>query len=343
MDEKGFLPSDLVVESLSRLKSREAEIIRLRFGLNQEGRELTLEKVGRNFEITRERVRQLEAAALKELAERSPQALRHFFAEIQEYAAAHGGLLTLNELLKVFRAKERGSLLLERNSLRLLLKIDSDLVPFASPNKEAYRLRSVPADQAFHLADQLRELFRQRKNPLTLAQITSALKGKRESIQSVLAALEEFAETQDGKWGLKIWPEVSPKRIRDKIYIALKSAGHPMHFREITDWINAKGLSPRAVLSRTVHNELIYDQRFVLIGRGIYALREWGYKPGVVADVIEEILREAGRSLKLDEIIREALKRRTVKRNTIVANLQNKARFLNLGKATYTLAGQPQG
>ncbi len=51
---------------LSTLTPREAKVLRLRFGL-EDGRSRTLEEVGREFEVTRERIRQIEAKALRKL------------------------------------------------------------------------------------------------------------------------------------------------------------------------------------------------------------------------------------------------------------------------------------
>jgi hypothetical protein len=83
---------------------------------------------------------------------------------------------------------------------------------------------------------------------------------------------------------------------------------------------------------------LIKDSRFVLIGRGIYALQEWGYKKGTVADIIADVLKDAGEPLHRDEIVRRVLKHRQVKETTILLNLQGKPQFKRVAKATYTLA-----
>ena len=53
-------------EVLSTLTDREAKVLRLRFGL-EDGRSRTLEEVGKEFEVTRERIRQIEAKALRKL------------------------------------------------------------------------------------------------------------------------------------------------------------------------------------------------------------------------------------------------------------------------------------
>ena len=87
----------------------------------------------------------------------------------------------------------------------------------------------------------------------------------------------------------------------------------------------------------TTHNELIKDARFVLVGRGLYALTEWGYTAGVVKDVLREILAKEG-PLTREEIIDKVRKERYVKDNTIVVNLQDANLFKRLANGAYTLA-----
>jgi len=58
---------ELTDDVLSTLSPREADIIRMRFGLDGSGEEHTLEEVGRHFNVTRERIRQIEAKALAKL------------------------------------------------------------------------------------------------------------------------------------------------------------------------------------------------------------------------------------------------------------------------------------
>ncbi len=75
VDKNGLSPSEQVIilnlreqtdAVLKTLTPREAKIIRLRFGL-EDGSEHTLEEVGQNFQVTRERIRQIEAKALRKL------------------------------------------------------------------------------------------------------------------------------------------------------------------------------------------------------------------------------------------------------------------------------------
>jgi hypothetical protein len=137
-----------------------------------------------------------------------------------------------------------------------------------------------------------------------------------------------------GEWGHATSPNVHAKGIRDYAYLAVKRHGSPMHFKEVAESI--KNLFGKKAHVATTHNELIKDQRFVLVGRGLYALSEWGYSAGVVKDVLRQILSTHG-PLTRDEIIDKVRKERYVKDNTIVVNLQDTALFKRLPDGHYML------
>jgi hypothetical protein len=135
-----------------------------------------------------------------------------------------------------------------------------------------------------------------------------------------------------GEWGVSHSPNVSARGIRDFAYLVLRKHGSPMHFTEVAKAI-AKHFDKRAHVA-TTHNELIKDKRFVLVGRGLYALSEWGYSTGVVRDVISDILEKSG-PLTKEEIIEKVLRERYVKPNTIVVNLQNPIHFKKTKEGKY--------
>ena len=141
-----------------------------------------------------------------------------------------------------------------------------------------------------------------------------------------------------GEFGLHHWNEIRPKDVGDKAYLVMKHHGKPEHYSAITDLINKHGLDKRTAYKETVHNKLIKDKRFVLVGRGMYALAEWGYKPGVVSDIIASILKDAGEPMTREAIIEAVLKRRMVKNNTILVGLSNKKFVKKVGKNLYTIA-----
>jgi hypothetical protein len=155
-------------------------------------------------------------------------------------------------------------------------------------------------------------------------------------LYSALKAAKKINQNKFGYWGIHDSREIKPKTVNDKIYLILKFKNKPMHFVEIADEINTIVFDKKKANPATVHNELILDDKFILIGRGLYGLNEWGYKRGTVADVIEEVLKEKEVGLNREEIIDEVLKRRVVKKTTIILALMNKDKFQK-NKGIYSL------
>ncbi|RPI53593.1 MAG: hypothetical protein EHM49_04165, partial [Deltaproteobacteria bacterium] len=154
--------------------------------------------------------------------------------------------------------------------------------------------------------------------------ITSKVEGlERERILAYLNVLASIKKNKFGKWGKAHWTEVNPKGTREKIYLVLKEKKKPLHFTEIAALIDKYNLGKKKAHPQTVHNELIKDSRFVLIGRGIYAMREWGYQEGTIKDVLIDILKKKARPMDKEDIIKEVLKARKVKKTTIMINLNN--------------------
>jgi hypothetical protein len=106
-----------------------------------------------------------------------------------------------------------------------------------------------------------------------------------------------------------------------------------MHFLDIANSITEYFSEP--VKISTIHNELIRNGEFVLIGRGIYVLKDWGYKDGTVLDVILDIFVKAKMPLSTEEITNRVLKVRQVKTTTIYMNLQNKKHIERVGRNLY--------
>lgn len=149
-------------------------------------------------------------------------------------------------------------------------------------------------------------------------------------LYSFLQAIRDLEQNKFGFWGVHDWGEIKPKTINDKIYLVLKHEGKPMHFVQIAEKINDISFDNKNANPATVHNELILDERYVLVGRGIYGLKEWGYKEGIVADVIKEILKESG-PLTKEEIVEKVLENRLVKKTTVNLALMNKEMFEKIG------------
>ncbi len=321
-------------------KDREIEIISKRFGLFD--RRETLEQIGENLGITRERVRQLEKAVLANLitsAEKgSLVGLDKFEEAVLTEINSKGFIcrvstLTNNLIGSLDKVEQSRTAFLALLSPKLELLEDDDDYFMAVSVKKELALPKIKSDIAA-IVDCIKTF----KEPKSIADISEKAKVAPKEVAESLASVSRKLAYLNGLWGLVKWPTVNPKNIRDKIYVVLKENGAHMHFNQISESIKGSEFKRKNVTTQAIHNELIKDNRFVLIGRGIYALKEWGYKQGTVADIITEVLKEAKEPLHRDEIVKRVLKSRFVKETTILLNLQGKNQFKRVAKATYALS-----
>lgn len=341
-----FDPSVLTSELLSKLKKeREREVLIKRFSLYG-GKKQTLEEIGQPYKITRERVRQIEKSAISKL-KTAIKDLDNFNELILSVLTEMGGIATSERLVeKLLKGDKESS---KVNSLTFLLHISPEFRSVEEDKffKEAWALAELTEIPLQKIISEVVSKLEEGGKPLTLQQLKTSISNfpeysrlsakNTELLSAVLASSKIVMPTDEGKFGLASWREINPRSIKDKTYYVLKKFGRPMHFSEISTEIAKLHFDIRSVTKQAVHNELIRDGRFVLIGRGIYALAEWGYEPGTVSVVIAQILRKSGRGMHKNEIVKEVLKQRKVKETTIVLNLQNKDLFRRVAKATYTL------
>jgi DNA-directed RNA polymerase delta subunit len=323
-------------------RDREREIISRRFGLFD--RRETLEQIGELLGITRERVRQLEKTVLIRLkidAEKGElPGLREVENELKAKLGEMGHVARVGNLAnKVIGAKESTKIDQSRIAFFAELSPLLSVIPDNDHYHQAVAINEVHDTQAVQkLVNKIVEAIKSLGEPHTIEKIAEHLDNKDAKHVAALSSTSKHLATLNGVWGLIKWPTVNPKNIRDKIYVILKEQGKHMHFNEIADAIKKSDFKRKDVTTQAIHNELIKDSRFVLIGRGIYALKEWGYKKGTVADIIAEVLKDAGEPLHRDEIVNRVLKNRYVKETTILLNLQGKPQFKRTAKATYALA-----
>lgn len=327
-----------VLETIDR--EREREIIARRFGLFD--RKETLEQIGELLGITRERVRQLEKAVVARLkAQADADELPHVGtvqAVFIETLGDMGNIATVQDLAGKF-TNENSKIYQARISFLgqlcpKLIVVDENDNYFLSVGRRSYH----DEKDYKQYVDKILKAIKNIGEPTNIEAIAKEAGIENHRHVAALASTSKKIATLNGRWGLIKWPMVNPKNIRDKIYVILKEHGKHMHFNEIADAIKQSDFKRKDVTTQAIHNELIKDKRFVLIGRGIYALKEWGYKKGTVADIITEVLQKAGEPLHRDEIVKQVLKSRYVKETTILLNLQGKTQFKRVAKATYDLA-----
>ncbi len=327
MPKLSFKPSVVTKRLVQHLPERSRDVVVSRYGLSGKGKAETLDAIGKRYGITRERVRQIENHAIKLIQD--SQALAKETASLQALETAirdMGGILPEETILKEFGKDEE-----TRNHLYFLLVVGKPFI-LGKESGDFKSRWSVDVDIAKSVEDALKQVHGKVRpsdvlsedqlveHVVTCLSRVNAKYRSKDTIRRWLELSNCLLRNPLGEWGRAGAPGIKVKNIRDHAYLALKRHGSPMHFREVAKSIEK--LFGKSAHEATTHNELIKDARFVLVGRGIYALKEWGYRTGPVVEIIKHILKESG-PLTRDEIMKRVSKERYVKPNTIIVNLQN--------------------
>jgi len=327
------------------LTTKEKEVVVKRFSLDNKPKQ-TLEKIGQHFSVTRERIRQIEKIALGKLRRTVRNTKLNIINEISdEIMKENGGVMLEKRLVAEILNKIASSQDVDKYVIKLALHINTGLEKMEKNNTvhPYWKNKEIDAKEIEKLLQTGVKLLKKVKEIQEGSKLASIikqdLKGKVDApdvmIISALEVDKRIKKIPEG-FGLMEWRHINPRSIRDKAYIVLKKANKPLHFVEIANKITEAGFDKKVVTTQAVHNELIRYDQFVLVGRGLYALKEWGYNEGTVADVIETLLKKKSPMTK-QEIIEGVLKQRQVKKGTISLNLQKNPQFVRVGRAVYKL------
>jgi len=358
-----FDPFKSILKLLKTLSEKEKTILIRHFGIKKDkeafrdqnkGKD-TLESIGKTYNLTRERIRQIENQAVEKI--RQDKNYKKFIVPLENLIAAvlkkHGGIMRENELLKeILGSQDRGEN--RRTVLFLMKKFFSDKFNRVKLSKDffsSWKLKSLSFEFLKNINQEIKRILEKERRTLTFDEIWRNFqrgnfykkhkqKLSKEILLSCLKSSRCFDLSPFNDWGLVSWGIINLKRMSNKIYVVLKEANKPLHFREITELINQKGFSNKLAHAPTVHNELVADNRYVLVGRGVYALTEWGYLPGTTVDLIEKVLKEKGGRAHKNEIIKDILKQRAIKKGTVLTILANKNRFKKLSDGRYTIVSK---
>lgn len=330
----------IIRDALADFSPKQREVIRGRFGLNQNGKRRTLQEIGDDLSLTRERVRQIEAKSREVLADILSGMLSDFLAETYAMLENRGGFANDEHFISdIERVGLIDSVRYASNKLRFVLEVSNGAPFYYTGDREVspfWYVNEKRRTDAVRLARRIVEKFEQAGPDAVI------VRGKHLEwldpleLGRILPICLRVDTNVFGDVGLREWPEITPRFSRDRAYLVLKKNGNPLHFKDIALLIKNYGLSKRNVHPQTVHNELIKDNRFVLVGRGMYGLKEHGYEGGTVKEVITRVLKEYG-PMNAAELINAVKKRKLSKENTILLNLQNKQYFERLPEGTYRL------
>lgn len=342
-----FDPVRVMNALFAELSEREQDVLTRRFGLTGDDSQ-TLEVIGKYFGVTRERVRQIETGSIKKLKklEQLSEVLKGVEQVVHQVLTQHGGIMQEDHLLDVSLSHRDES---EQDRAILVFVMEKllghkfELFHKADHYHRSWKLVAVDEEKIKQLVAHLVSTVESHGDPLEEELlIAKALEELDEELherilQSHLRISKKLRQNIFGHWGKAKWNSITPKRMNDKVYLVLQHMNQPMHFTEIADKINELDFDHKKAYPATVHNELILDKKYVLVGRGIYALSEWGYQPGVVADVITRVLEEASSPLTREEIVERVLEQRIVGKSTVHLALMNKKKFIKVAGAKYTL------
>lgn len=333
--------SKILNAALGDLNPRQREVLTARFGL--EGKEgETLAAIGERLNVTRERIRQIENGAIalvKANIEENPEIVQTI-EKIKKFIAQKGGVAKKADVVDYAATLASGvkeahvDFLAEASGAFSLYREDDRFQPFYYVSeKDLKNAQAFIEGWVSHLRGRKEKVFSESYD----VQLAAFLKAKTVAApiaENYLGISKQIHKNPYGDVGLREWPEISPSTVRDKIYLILKKKAAPLHFEDIAKHINEIGFDGQEALAPTVHNELIKDNRFVLVGRGMYALREHGYEPGTAREVITKILKTAG-PLRPNDVVTHVNKQRFFKQNTILINLQNRNFFERMPDGRY--------
>lgn len=326
-----FKPKQSTKKLLAVLPDRAKEVLTNRYGLGKKLERMTLDSIGKLYGITRERVRQIENYALGNIRKSDAyKAEKNTFAEIEELIHSLGGIVVEDDFLEHV-SKDKSI----QNHINFILVIGETFKKKKEDEEFKHRWH-VNEELAKQVEDSLRKLYSGLSNEdlLPESEIVNKFLGhledvsekykNQEVVRRWLTLSKSIGKNAIGEWGMASSPNVKTKGMRDYAFLVIRKHGSPIHFKEVARQI-ALVFKKKAHVA-TTHNELIKDPRFVLVGRGLYALKEWGYMSGVVKDVIRKVIEKYG-PLTKEEVIDKVMKERYVKENTIMVNLQNQKSF----------------
>lgn len=335
--------SQLSTQLLKNLNPRQKEFLEGRFGL-KDGKRRTLQELGEKRGITRERVRQIEAEGIKIAAKDFKNSEGPEIIKIaKNHLAVLGGLRKEDLFVEDIKGLLKDNTT-TGNHLKFVFEVAKEFI--YNPEDEEYYAFWYLSKDSLKKADNFiqkaakafsarkEELVAQGKTDEVIAELVGASNLNDFVVLNYLSVSKKFAANVYGDLGLAHWEEINPKTSRAKAYLVLKKHGQPLHFTDLAQMINVKKFDSKKVYPQTIHNELIKDVRFVLVGRGMYGLKEQGYFPGTAKEVIRKILKEKG-PLHPQDVVQLVSSQRFLKENTILLNLQNRKHFKKLSDGRY--------
>ncbi|MGC2704335.1 MAG: DNA-directed RNA polymerase subunit alpha C-terminal domain-containing protein [Candidatus Acidiferrales bacterium] len=310
----------VIESSLATTGERRTSILVKRLGLSQGQSRKTLEAIGREFGLTRERVRQIVDKGLELILRNVKTHRPDISPEIRKFIRGNG-VVSLDQVAGAIANLGSSELIDSRACARLVLFADpEDWRPLDSAGN-AWASRDVTAE--FH-----RKVLRAAQAVLDGIPMTCALaavevaKSLRQFDDSRVVMIQKLLLTAPGKLRIEVsseGPMLYPPRQNNSdrrrpfIHAYIKEQGVPVQMREILSALqdSAPELIPdspsRQSAINAIASSMERDDRFAWAGMSTWGLREWGYvsRGSSVSAAIVEVLRASSTPLSTAQIREE--------------------------------------
>ena len=354
MDDKN-LKVDLSVTNLSDIliycKPKEQLVLIKKFGLAAEWKEIPLQQIWSEFNMTRERARQIETQALmrfRRLIVWNDRYLAVIDKAIGILEDSWGVMLQDELISKVFSHWSEFT----APEIKIILMSDFTITHLRR-NKLLYKLFYV--DNLYEvllsdIASTVNAYFTDSQEHVSIYEYIEQVKpifvAKYQNVKFLkdnnfylnffhcIRGISVF----DGNIWLSTNPTVQPKTVKDKILYVFWILKKPLHYQEMATKV-MEFFPNKPVKVSSVHNDLVKNNKiFVNTWLGMYALKSWGFKWGIVADILVRILHSANRPMSIKELTQHVSKEKMCSPNTILLNLHKyKDKFLKNPEWLYYL------
>lgn len=330
---------------INSLSDKEKTVISERVWLNWDRK--TLQFIGASFSpsITRERVRQIEDSWIKKIGRIIKSSnLYDIQNKARDIVKLHWNLISKDKLINNIIKELNIDPSINSNILETIIQADVEILK-SKPKlgtKTYFYFPSINKSLIEQIHKEWVKILKKKKDVMRKLDLYEQIKHNiwnnslsNVLIDNIMDIFDDVVDWEENLIWLTKWKILNPKTLKDKAIYVMKKQKTPMHFVDISNnitkylWDNVK--------VNTIHNELIRNNEFVLIWRWLYALKEWWFKPGTVIDVIIDVLKKNKEPMSTEDIIKNVLKVRNVKKTTIYMNLQNKDIIKRVGRNYYDI------
>src|SRR3989344_1222852 len=230
-----FKPKKVTKKIISQLSPRTSDVIMSRFGLTAEGEKKTLEEIGKKYNITRERVRQIEDSAINYIKKSSfYKAEQAIFEELKQVMHKLGSIVAEHELLP-YISKDKST----QNHINFFLTLGDSFKKHREDDHFHARW-SVDDEVSEKVHESLKKLYASlsdedlvpetemiRKFLDHLKDVADVYRDE-EMVKRWLSMSKTVAKNPLGEWGKATSPNVRVRGVKDYAYLVMKRHGTPL-------------------------------------------------------------------------------------------------------------------